>query len=90
MASLAATKAGADSSSAVGRNSNASSALPPEVEKALAGNNECLADYFAIVGLNDELKPLDAGYDCKCNFLKIPTRIKFIFDSFGVSRDSHY
>lgn len=26
--------------------------------------NERLADYFAVVGLPDELKPLDNGYDC--------------------------
>lgn len=25
---------------------------------------ERLADYFAVVGLPDELKPLDNGYDC--------------------------
>ena len=49
----------------MGRGSTASSALPPEVEKAIAESNERLADYFAIVGLNEELKPLDAGYDCK-------------------------
>ena len=54
----------------------------PEVEKAAASlvSPERLADYFAIVGLNDELKPLDAGYDCKCQFffnmwtIKSPTR----------------
>ena len=28
-------------------------------------SNERLADYFAIVGLSEELRPLDYGYDRK-------------------------
>lgn len=30
-----------------------------------------LADYFAIVGLSEDLKPLDVGYDCKYIALKM-------------------
>jgi len=46
----------------VGRPSDVSpnmvASAPPEVK-----HNERLADYFAIVGLPEELKPLDNGYD---------------------------
>ena len=37
------------------------------MEDNAPSSSERLADYFAIVGLNDELKPLDNGCDCKSN-----------------------
>ena len=50
-------------------------------------SNERLADYFAIVGLPDELRPLDYGYDCK--YLTSCRTLSLTF-KFHLCRNTHH